>query len=131
MKKYEYEIIQIHTSSIIGRSVNYPDISSKMNKMGKQGWELVNFGNSKLVCGKGDFIVAVFKREVPEGKKECQKCCACPKPEKREVARADEVQQTMRGSPQKATVATMDVAQFEHNGLQRKSDNCKIAKWMD
>ena len=122
MKKYEYDIIQIHTSSLVGRSVNYADISSKLTKMGKLGWELVNFGNSKLVCGKGDFIVAVFKREIAEGgKKECQKCCACPKPEKK-------YQQV----PQhKATVSPMDVSQFEHNGLPSKGSNCKITKWMD
>ena len=63
---------------MIGRNTNYPHITSKLNKMGKAGWELTSFGNSKMVCGKGDFIVAVFRRELVDGKRECQKCCPCP-----------------------------------------------------
>ena len=60
--KYEYKTISYDAGGIFGGKVNESDFEAMLNRLGAEGWELVNCLASNVTYGKTAYIVAVFKR---------------------------------------------------------------------
>lgn len=62
--KWEYQIVIINVQGWIGPSFAAEDIENPMNRLGKEGWELVNVLDVNTRAGETKALVAVFKRRV-------------------------------------------------------------------
>lgn len=60
--KYEYKVIEVFEDIN-----NQNEIQNKCDKMGEDGWELVNF-QSYILFGTTSGFVLIFKREKKEEK---------------------------------------------------------------
>ena len=58
--KWEYKTIKLVTDEFAGRKMDENELDNHMNQLGEQGWELVSTFDTNQ--GKGEFVVAVFKR---------------------------------------------------------------------
>ena len=71
MRKWEYRVVDlieemekesIETGRMPGRWIRAPDIEGVLNKLGAQGWELVNI--QFMLDGEEPIVVGFFKRHL-------------------------------------------------------------------
>lgn len=65
MKKFEYQTIIVdNKSSFLGGKVDSENLNRVLNKMGREGWELIEVVSSNKTAGETRSLVCVFKREL-------------------------------------------------------------------
>lgn len=65
MKKFEYQTIIVdNKSSFMGGKVDSENLDQILNKMGREGWELIEVVSSNQAAGETRSLVCVFKREL-------------------------------------------------------------------
>ncbi len=62
--KYEYKTISYDAGGVFGGKVNTKEFESILNKLGTEGWELVNCMATNVAYGKTAYIVSVLKRPI-------------------------------------------------------------------
>ncbi len=63
MQYWEYRTETLKTTGFLGGSVNTESMDELLNRLGSEGWELVNaFDTSSFAQGASQLIVLVFKR---------------------------------------------------------------------
>lgn len=66
MKRYEYKLLDVPTKfSWSGGKVNLQDLATKLNELGKQGWEVVNTTDTNMTHGASRGLVVILKRDLP------------------------------------------------------------------
>lgn len=66
MNIWEYKTIQIKTHGALGGLVDTDNLDSKLNELGKLGWELVSSSTTTQDFGSSRRIIAIFKRPLKE-----------------------------------------------------------------
>lgn len=64
MKKYEYETKVIDAKGLMGGKIDITEFNESLNRMGREGWELVETTASNQSYGSTRYIICVFKREL-------------------------------------------------------------------
>lgn len=64
MKKFEYQSVITEIKGFFGGKVDSVDMIEELNKLGQEGWELVNSLPSNGADSSTRYIVSVFKREI-------------------------------------------------------------------
>jgi hypothetical protein len=64
MRKYEYKVIKTTQEGFWDPKVNDVDLTSKLNGLGQEGWELVSAVETNSYQGSTKEIVLFFKRET-------------------------------------------------------------------
>ena len=63
--EYETLVMQVATEGLVVRpELNVPEFKSKLNDLGRMGWELVAVFDVNMLQGGSKQIVATFKRPV-------------------------------------------------------------------
>ena len=62
--KYEYKTLTYQAEGLFGGQVDSKEFDASLNKMGAEGWELVNCIASNVTYGKTAYIISIFKRPV-------------------------------------------------------------------
>ena len=60
--KYEYKTLSYDAGGVFGGKVKNTEFEAMLNRLGAEGWELVNCFASNVAYGKTAYIVSVFKR---------------------------------------------------------------------
>lgn len=64
MKKWEYKTESYVPSGFVGGKVNLSEFNNELNRLGHEGWELVNAVSVALDYGRTRKILIIFKREI-------------------------------------------------------------------
>ena len=64
MKKYEYKIIKTTQKGFWDPKVNEVDLTSKLNTLGQEGWEMISSVETNAYQGATREIMLFFKRET-------------------------------------------------------------------
>ena len=64
MQKWEYKTVKIETKGFTGGILEIDKFDDILNKLGKDGWELVSTFVTSQMEGISREAVAVFKREI-------------------------------------------------------------------
>jgi len=64
MKKWEYETVVLDGKGILGGKIDVDGFKTKLNEMGRDGWELIEQTASNQGFGDTRYIICVFKREL-------------------------------------------------------------------
>lgn len=64
MKKYEYKTLEVIVKGKIKSYIDFDGYSENLNKLGQEGWELVNTFPLAYASGASYSIISVLKREV-------------------------------------------------------------------
>lgn len=59
---WEYKTLKLGATGFLGGKFDEKEFDSKMNKLGKDGWELVTAFDTNMSHGQTRDVVAVFKR---------------------------------------------------------------------
>ena len=62
--KWEYTTIQLAAHGFLGGKIDVKKFERMLNKLGKDGWELVNAFDTNQGYGATRDVIAVFKRPV-------------------------------------------------------------------
>lgn len=63
--EYETLVMQVAKEGLVVRpELNVPDFKSRLNEMGRLGWELVTVFDINMLQGGSKQVVATFKRPV-------------------------------------------------------------------
>ena len=65
MQKFEYriEILRNHLLKITPKG-DCPELTARLNILGKEGWELAGMNSSTMVLGETRATTAIFKRPL-------------------------------------------------------------------
>jgi len=63
MWEYHTEIVK-EGKSWLGGKFDGDILNSKLNEMGREGWELINFMTSNVGFGNSGYLIMIFKREI-------------------------------------------------------------------
>ena len=63
MANWEYKTIDFDTKGFSGGLVDTAELNMELNRLGYEGWELVNCFTTSQSHGASRKLVAVFKRE--------------------------------------------------------------------
>ncbi len=63
MDHWEYKTVVVAAKGFLGGKFNQPELESRLNAEGREGWELVSFTTSNQAYGTTGYGVAVFKRK--------------------------------------------------------------------
>ncbi|GKX31940.1 hypothetical protein SH1V18_44200 [Vallitalea longa] len=64
MKKWEYLVLKFDSHGITGGKVNTDEIENKLNRLGKDGWEVATTFTTNQSYGNTLFVVYTLKREI-------------------------------------------------------------------
>jgi len=64
MEQYEYKTLTTDAKGFLGGKVNKDTFENELNKLGLQGWELVNSVATAQNYGSTRWIISVFKRKI-------------------------------------------------------------------
>lgn len=64
MNLWEYHTEKFETSGFMGGILDVEAFNNCLNRLGQQGWELVNTFDTNMSHGQTRFIIAIFKRPV-------------------------------------------------------------------
>ena len=64
MSPWEYRVFKFSTTGVIFRGGKIPDdwLAAELNKLGRQGWELVSIFTSTIGAGATNEVAAILKR---------------------------------------------------------------------
>ena len=60
--KWEYQTITFPSGGFLGGKLESDEFDAELNRLGRQGWELVSVMDTNQSSGATRFVVAVFKR---------------------------------------------------------------------
>ena len=65
MKKFEYETLMLDAKGFwAGGKIDEPELKTRLNEMGAQGWELLEISTTNKGLGETRSVLCVFKREI-------------------------------------------------------------------
>ncbi|WP_207494205.1 DUF4177 domain-containing protein [Aridibaculum aurantiacum] len=65
MKRFEYKLLDVPTKfSWSGGKINLQELTSKLNQLGAQGWEVVNTTDTNMTHGATRGLVIILKKEL-------------------------------------------------------------------
>lgn len=64
MKKFEYDVLDVPTEGWFGGKVDFEELSTKLNELGKQGWEVVSTTDTNMWRGASRGLIIILKREI-------------------------------------------------------------------
>ena len=62
MQNWEYKTIKVDTKGLRGGILDTTEFDDELNKLGREGWELVATFDTNIANGASREAVAVFKR---------------------------------------------------------------------
>lgn len=62
MPKFEYKVIEFKPGGFWGTKLDAVDIETQLNKMGEEGWELLNSLDTNEYNGATKKLLFIFKR---------------------------------------------------------------------
>lgn len=62
--KFEYKTIKFETTGFAGGILDVDKFNTKLNELGRDGWELVTCFDTNYSQGGSRFVIAVLKREM-------------------------------------------------------------------
>lgn len=64
MTKFEYTVLDVPTKGFFGGKVDFESLTSKLNDLGKKGWEVVTLGDTNMHQGASRSLLVILKREI-------------------------------------------------------------------
>ena len=64
MDQFEYKILSTDAKGILGGKVDNDTFENELNKLGMQGWELVNTVAIAQSYGNTRWLTSIFKRKI-------------------------------------------------------------------
>ncbi len=64
MERFEYYTLILPTKGFMGGDVDSSLLSSELNRLGSEGWELVSCNSTSQDFGSSRNIVCIFKRKI-------------------------------------------------------------------
>lgn len=64
MKKFEYKTLKTREKGFWSSKVDADELEAYLNKLGREGWELVSSFETNTYQGSTNEIVLIFKREI-------------------------------------------------------------------
>lgn len=64
MNTWEYKTIKLATKGFVGGKLNIEELDSEMNRLGSEGWELVNALDTNMIDGTTRDVVCIFKKQI-------------------------------------------------------------------
>lgn len=64
MKKFEYCVLNVGGKGFWNPSLNYEQLTEKLNALGQQGWEVVTNTPSNIYEGYRKTFLIILKREI-------------------------------------------------------------------
>jgi hypothetical protein len=64
MDKWEYKTLKLSTKGFLGGKIDIEDFEESMNKLGRDGWELVSCFDTSIYQGGSRDVYGVFKKRV-------------------------------------------------------------------
>ena len=64
MEKFKYKTLFTDAKGVFGGKVDECTFQSDLNKLGAQGWELVNTAAAAQSYGSTRWIISIFKRKI-------------------------------------------------------------------
>ena len=66
MTKWEYKIVKINILRYISSDMETNYLEDSLNKLGSEGWELINLFDLNLHEGKSSYVIVSLKRPIQE-----------------------------------------------------------------
>jgi hypothetical protein len=63
MVKWEYKVVEFNSGGFMGGQINTQEIESRLNELGKLGWELVTSYSTNAGYGSTRKVVYTLKKE--------------------------------------------------------------------
>lgn len=67
MTRWEYQVLKFETGGLLGGIVDTEALQHSLNTLGREGWELVAQGSTTMQQGATRDLLAILKRQAPEG----------------------------------------------------------------
>jgi hypothetical protein len=64
MKKFEYIVIDVPTKGFWNRKMDYEALTSKLNDLGKAGWEVSATTDTTTYQSASRAVIIILKREI-------------------------------------------------------------------
>jgi Domain of unknown function (DUF4177) len=65
MKNFEYKVLDVPAYGFwYGGKIDHQELSTKLNELGRQGWEVVSSGVTNMWGGASRGVYIVLKREI-------------------------------------------------------------------
>jgi hypothetical protein len=64
MKKFEYTVLEVPPKGFWGGKFDYAALTTKLNDLGKKGWEAVSGIDTNMPQGATRAIIIILKREL-------------------------------------------------------------------
>lgn len=64
MKKFEYKVLDVPLRGFWRWSVNYQELTDKLNQLGKEGWEAVSVDGISIYSHSTRALVVILKKEI-------------------------------------------------------------------
>jgi hypothetical protein len=63
MKKFDYYVLQINKKGSWNPKFDFEEMSTKINELGNQGWELTSNISNTVYQGATQSMILIFKKE--------------------------------------------------------------------
>lgn len=64
MKKFEYTVLDVPSKGFWGGKIDYNSLTSKLNELGKKGWEVASSNDTTSYRGASRAVIIILKREI-------------------------------------------------------------------
>ena len=64
MKKFEYTVLDVPSRGFFGGSIDYAELTNKLNELGKHGWEAVTSSVTTMYSHASRGLIIILKREI-------------------------------------------------------------------
>ena len=64
MKKFEYTVLDVPSKGFFGGKVDYAALTTKLNDLGKKGWEVISGIDTNMHQGASCAVIIILKREL-------------------------------------------------------------------
>lgn len=64
MKKFTYKVLDVPSKGFWGGSINYQELTDKLNDLGQQGWEVVSMGATNMYSHATKALLVILKKEI-------------------------------------------------------------------
>ena len=64
MKKFAYKVLDVPSKGFWGGSINYQELTDKLNDLGQEGWEAVSMGATNMYSNATKGLIVILKKEI-------------------------------------------------------------------
>lgn len=64
MKRFEYTVLDVPTKGFFGGKVDFEALTTKLNDLGKKGWEVATISDTNMHQGASRALIVILKREL-------------------------------------------------------------------